>query len=140
VKGTPVIINIPDINKTFTSTISFVSQAIGAVTRGITAEVKVPAGLNLRPNQIAMVQILDYSAPNSIAVPLNTLQTDEKGKYVLVAVKEGDKMIAQKKSVEIGQLYNGQIEIRQGLQSGDQLITDGFQGLFDGQLITTVTE
>ena len=27
-------------------------------------------------------------------------------------------------------------EITSGLQSGDQLITDGFQGLYDGQLIT----
>lgn len=136
-KGTPVMVEIPDIHKTFNSTISFISQAIGTTTRGITAEAKVPAGLNLRPNQIALIKILDYTAPNSIAILLNTLQTDENGKYVLVAAKEGDKEIARKRKVTIGQLYGDHIEIKQGLQVGDQLITDGFQGLFDGQPITT---
>lgn len=139
-KGSKVLVQIPDINKTFESEITFISQAIGTVTRGFTAEIKVPAGINLRPNQIAQVKILDYTAPHSIAIPLNTLQTGENGKYVLVAAKEGNKIIAQKRDVIIGQLYGDNIEIKSGLQPGDELITDGFQGLFDGQTITTDTE
>jgi RND family efflux transporter MFP subunit len=139
-KGSKAIVQIPDINKTFESEITFLSQAIGTVTRGFTAEIRVPAGINLRPNQIAQVKILDYTAPNSIAVPLNTLQTGEKGKYVLVAAKEGNETIAKKRDVVIGQLYGDKIEIKGGLQPGDQLITDGFQGVFDGQTITTSAE
>jgi multidrug efflux pump subunit AcrA (membrane-fusion protein) len=46
-------------------------------------------------------------------------------------------MFARKKHVEIGQLYNDQLEIKSGLAAGDMLITDGFQNLYDGQLITT---
>jgi len=139
-KGTKVIVKMPDINKTFNSEISFISAAIGTTTRGFTAEIKVPKGMNLRPNQIAQVNILDYTAPNSIAIPVNTLQTGENGKFVLVAAKEGDKMVAKKRDVVIGQLYGDNIEIKSGLQPGDQLITDGFQGLFDGQPITTTAE
>ena len=136
-KGTPVIIEIPDINKTFNSTISFISQAIGTTTRGFVAEARVPAGMNLRPNQIAKMKILDYQAPNSIAIPLNTLQTDEKGKFVLVAEKENGRLVARKKHISIGVLYGDLIEVKQGLQEGEEVITEGFQGLFDGQLITT---
>ncbi|MGN6530835.1 MAG: efflux RND transporter periplasmic adaptor subunit [Ginsengibacter sp.] len=139
-RGTKVIVTMPDINKTFNSEISFISEAIGNTTRGFTAEIKVPKGMNLRPNQIAQVKILDYTAPNSIAIPLNTLQTGENGKYVLVAGKQGDKTVAEKKDVVIGQLYGDNIEIKSGLQPGDQLITDGFQGLFEGQPITTNAE
>ena len=136
-RGSSVIVQIPDINKEFNSKISFLSQSIGATTRGFIAEATVPAGMNLRPNQVAKVKILDYEAPNSIAIPLNTLQTDEKGKYVLVASKEGENLIARKKEVVIGTLYGDSIEIMQGLKEGDKVITDGFQGLFDGQLIHT---
>ncbi|MGN6194884.1 MAG: efflux RND transporter periplasmic adaptor subunit [Ginsengibacter sp.] len=136
-KGSKVIVQVPDINKTFDSEISFISQAIGTTTRGFTAEIKVPAGINLRPNQIALVKILDYSAPGSIAIPVNTLQTGENGKYVLVAGKEGNERVAQKRDVTIGQLSGDSIEVKSGLQPGDQLITDGFQGLFDGQPIVT---
>lgn len=136
-KGSKVIVQVPDVNKTFDSEISFISQTIGTTTRGFTAEIKVPAGMNLRPNQIAMVKILDYSAPNSIAIPVNTLQTGENGKYVLLAAKEGNQLVAKKRDVTIGELYGDNIEIKSGLQPGDQLISDGFQGLFDGQPIIT---
>lgn len=139
-KGSNVIVEIPDIDKTFTSEITFLSRTIGATTRGFTAEIRVPKGITLRPNQIALVKILDYTAPNSIAVPLNTLQTGENGKYVLVAEKKGDQLVAAKKDVKIGQLYGDSIEIKEGLTPGDVLITSGYQDLFEGQPITTGEE
>jgi RND family efflux transporter MFP subunit len=139
-KGSNVIVEIPDIDKTFTSEITFLSRTIGATTRGFTAEIRVPKGINLRPNQIALVKILDYTAPNSIAIPLNTLQTGENGKYVLVAEKKGDQLVAAKKDVKIGQLYGDSIEIKEGLTPGDVLITSGYQDLFEGQPITTGEE
>jgi RND family efflux transporter MFP subunit len=136
-KGSKVIVEIPDIDKTFNSEITFLSRTIGATTRGFTAEIRVPKGITLRPNQIALVKILDYTASNSIAIPLNTLQTGENGKYVLVAAKKDDQLIAAKKDVTIGQLYGDSIEIKQGLKAGDVLITRGYQDLFEGQPITT---
>ena len=135
-KGTKVIVSFPDNDKTFSSEISFLSQTIGATTRGFTAQIKVPKNLKLRPNEIALVKILDYNAPNSIAIPVNTLQTGQDGKFVLVGDKKGDQMIAKKVNVVPGQLSGDSIEIKQGLQTGQQLITDGYQGLFDGQPIT----
>jgi membrane fusion protein (multidrug efflux system) len=136
-KGTAVEVQVPDVNKSFNTTISFISQSIGTTSRGFSAEAKVPAGVVLRPNQIAFVKILDYSAPNAPVINVNTLQNDEEGKFVLVASKEGDKLIARKRKVIIGQTYSDQVEIKQGLQAGDLLITEGYQAIYDGQLITT---
>ena len=138
-KGTAVEVRVPDVNKSFNTTISFISQSIGTATRGFAAEAKVPAGMFLRPNEIALVKILDYSAPNTLVINVNTLQNDEEGRFVLVAAKEGDKLIARKRKVVIGQTYGDQVEIKQGLQAGDQLITEGYQAIYDGQLITTKT-
>lgn len=139
-QGTKVIVSFPDNDKTFDSEISFLSQTIGTTTRGFTAEIKVPKGMKLRPNEIALVKILDYNAPNSIAIPVNTLQTGQDGKFVLIEDKKGDQMIAKKVNVVPGQLSGDSIEIKQGLQTGQQLITDGYQGLFDGQPITTTAK
>jgi len=55
----------------------------------------------------------------------------------MVAVKEGDKLIARKRTITVGELYADKLEVKSGLQAGDQLITEGFQSLYDGQLITT---
>jgi RND family efflux transporter MFP subunit len=135
-KGTPVLISIPDVNKTFNSRISLISQSISATSRGFIAEAKIPNDKSLKPNLTAMVQIQDYTVPNAITVPVNILQTDEQGKFILVAVKEGNKTVARKRQVEVGELYGDRLEVKSGLQSGDVVITEGFQSVYDGQSIT----
>jgi RND family efflux transporter MFP subunit len=135
-KGTPVVISVPDINKTFNSTISVVSQSISATSRGFTAEARIPNDKDLKPNQMAMIKIQDYAKSNAVTVPVNTLQTDESGKFVYVAVKEGNNLVARKRNVNIGELYGDQLEVRTGLQGGDIIVKEGFQNLYDGQLLT----
>jgi membrane fusion protein, multidrug efflux system len=136
-KGAVVDIVIPDINKTFSSTISFVGASIDALSRGFIAEAKLKPDASLRPNQIALMKIKDYNASNAITIPVNTLQNDEKGKFVMVAVNEKGKLVARKRPVNIGFLNSDMLEIKTGLNNGDVLITDGFQSLYDGQFITT---
>jgi RND family efflux transporter MFP subunit len=136
-KGTPVVITVPDLNKTFKSNVRLISQSIGAITRGFSAECRLPADARLKPNQVALIKIQDYTAPNAITIPVNTIQTDDKGKFVLVSAKENGKMIARKKPVEVGEFYGDKVEVKSGLQEGDILITEGFQSAYDGQLLTT---
>lgn len=136
-KGTPVVIEIGDADKKFNSTISLISQIISTNNRGFRAEAKVPGNAGIKPNSIAIVRIRDYEKKDAITVPLNSVQTDEKGKFVMVAVIENGKKIARKKQVAIGELYDNQIEVLSGLQDGDQVITQGYQGLYEGQLLTT---
>jgi len=136
-KGTAVVIEVGDINKQFNSTISRIGQLISANSRSVTAEAKIPSDPSLKPNQLVTVKIRDYATSNTIVIPMTTLQTDENGKYVYVMVSEKGKQIARKRPVTIGQIYGEQIEIKGGLQNGDQLITQGYQGVYDGQAVTT---
>lgn len=138
--GGNLIVTLPDAGKTFNTTISLSGQSIDPNNRSFYIEGKLPSDKDLRPNQVALVKIQDYTATNAISIPVNTLQTDEKGKFVLVAANENGRWIAKKKAVEIGQLYSNLIEIKSGLQNGDQIITDGYQGLFDGQPITVAAK
>lgn len=135
--GTEVIIDVPDIKRTFTSKVSFVGSAIDVNSRGFVVEARLPADANLKPNQIAQVKIRDYQAGSALAVPLATLQNDEKGKFVMIASSQKGKLYAQKRMVNIGMLNGDLLEIKTGLQKGDTIITQGFQSLYDGQLITT---
>lgn len=138
--GSKVKVTLPDINKTIDATVTVAGRSIDAINRSFFMEAKVPADKDLRPNQIAIVRIQDYSIANAITVPVNTIQSDEKGKFVMTAVKENGKTIARKKPVVIGQFYGDKMEIKSGLQAGDVVVTDGFQSLYEGQLITTETK
>lgn len=136
-RGTAVIVNVPDANKTFNSSVSFVGATISSLSRGFIVEAKLPSDAALKPNQIALLKIRDYAAANTIAVPVATLQNDEKGKFVMIASNENNKWIARKRPVNIGFLNGEMLEIKTGLKAGDVLITEGFQSLYDGQVIVT---
>jgi membrane fusion protein, multidrug efflux system len=136
-EGSSVIAQVPDINKSFNTTVSFVSASIDPLTRGFVVEAKLPTDASLKPNQIALMKIKDYEAPQAIVVPVSTLQNDLTGKFIMVAVKEGGKLVAHKRPVTIGSFDDNQLEVTNGLKPGDVLITEGFQSLYDGQLITT---
>ena len=138
--GTAVIVTLPDLNKTFNTNISVAGKVIDANNRSFKAEAKLPQDPSIRPNQIALVRILDYSAPAAIAIPVNTVSTDEKGKYVFVSVSENGKLVARKKQIIVGEVNNNQIEVKSGLQIGDQLITEGFQNVYDGQVLKIDTK
>lgn len=136
--GTPVKISFPGLNnKEVTGTVHVVGKVINAGNRAIPVEIRLPADRDIRTNQVAVVKLQDYSAKDVLTIPINTLQTDEKGKYVMVASTDGGKTVAHKKTVTIGQSYSDKVEVTSGLQQGDQLVIDGFQGLYEGQLITT---
>ena len=137
--GSKVKITLPDLNKTIDAVVTVAGKSIDATNRSFFIEAKLPVSTDLRPNQIAVVRIQDYNINNTITVPVNTIQSDDKGKFVMTAVKENGKTIARKKTVVIGQFYGDKMEIKSGLQTGDLVVTDGYQSLYDGQLLTTGT-
>ena len=136
--GTNLLVTLPEQNNdTLRARVNVSGKVIDPNSRSFYIEAKIPSGKNLRPNQLAMVKIQDYSTSTAITIPVNTLQNDDKGKFVMVAVKEGTRMIARKRPVSVGELYGDRLEVKSGLQNGDTLIIEGFQGLYDGQAITT---
>lgn len=139
--GTPLLITLPEANdRKINTKASVVSKLIDPASRTFYVEADVPSDPNIRANQIAKVQIQDYSRPDAITIPVNTLQTDQQGKYVLVAVMENKRLVARKKRVIVGELYGDRLEVKSGLSNGDQLITEGFQSLYEGQVITTTVK
>jgi membrane fusion protein, multidrug efflux system len=137
-KGSPVEITIPDANRKINSTISLISQSIDPLQRGFIAEAKIPYDATLKPSQSAVVKILDYAVANVVVIPVNVVQSDETGKYVYVLSKSSTgKTTAHRVVVTIGEVYGEKVEIKAGLKTGDQLITEGFQNLYEGQTIAT---
>ncbi len=137
-KGTSVQVVIPDIKRSYNSSISLISQSVSATSRGFTAEARIPYDASLKPGQSALVKILDYANANGIVIPVNLVQSDEKGKYVYVLEKASNgKTVARKKQVVIGEVYENNVEIKSGLAAGEQLISEGYQSLYEGQTIST---
>lgn len=138
-KGSAVLYSIHDANlKDLPSSISVVSQSIDPTMRGFIAEAKITTNPLLKVNQSAQLRIMDYAAEKAVVIPVNVVQSDETSKYVYVLEKQTNgRTVARKKTVQVGEVYGDFVEIKSGLSAGEQLITEGYQSLYEGQLIST---
>lgn len=136
--GASVLVEIPAVDMTFKTSISRVSQSVNNTSRGVTAVCKIPAAVGLKPNMAATVKILNHSNAKAIVIPVNIVQSDEKGKYVFLMDEVDSKKTAKKVNVSLGELYGDQIEILDGLKPGDKLVTRGYQDLYEGQVLSNI--
>ena len=135
--GTEATLVFPDIQKTIETKLGVVGTVIDPLSRSFFVESKLPADKNFRPNQLVQVKIKDYTKKAAIIIPINLIQNDDKGKFIYVATTENGKLIARKKIVTVGEFYGNNIEILAGLNAGEQMITEGYQSVYDGQIIAT---
>ncbi|MEO5582645.1 MAG: efflux RND transporter periplasmic adaptor subunit [Saprospiraceae bacterium] len=131
--GNVIKIYFPDIQKDYDSHIAYVSPVINVVNRTFKAEAALPANMSgVLPNMIAVIKIVDYTNPRAIVIPINYLQKDSGGDFVMVADSSGGGWKAAKKPVVIGKYYNDLVEIKSGLDGTNKVITNGYQDLIEG--------
>ena len=134
-RGDAIEIDFPELKKSLPGTLSFVSSVVDATSRTIRVEANVQAIEGLRPNMLAKLRINDQTVPNALAVDQNVLINSDQGTLVYVAVEKDGKTVAEARKVETGLAYNGRIQIKSGLRSGDRIITTGYQDVTEGQAI-----
>ncbi len=137
--GTPVKIGFPGLNnKEVTGTIAVSGKVINADNRAFQVEIHIPNSSDIRANQVAIVKLQDYSAIQRDHYP-DQYTADRRDREICPGGRPSkkDKFVAHKKTITIGQTYSDKVQVTGGLQPGDKLITDGYQGLYEGQLITT---
>ncbi|MCS6990597.1 MAG: efflux RND transporter periplasmic adaptor subunit [Chitinophagales bacterium] len=131
--GLPARIIFPDLVLELPAKLSYVGKVIKPQSRTFRVECHLPANEQLKPNMVAIVRIIDYEKTNAISIDVNLLQQAKEGYYVMVAVPEQGRWIAQRLAVQVGRIFNGQAEILSGLKPGDRLITAGSLDVVAGQ-------
>lgn len=133
--GTSVDVYLTSLDKNYSGKIRQVANNINPNNRTFTIEVSVPNKENLlRPNQVAKLKIVDYTANDAIVVPTNVVQEDgDKNKFVFIVTNtKGTTGIAKKVLVELGQSSNNVTEILSGLSADDIIVTEGANTISDG--------
>ena len=135
-KGDEVKIKFPDLDQEFTARVTFVSTTVDPLSRTFKIEANLPSSSALKPNMLAQVQINDATKNGAIVIDQNLVQTTENGQVVYVAETEGNRKVAKSRTIKTGLSYNGKVEVLEGLKAGDQLITQGYQEVADGQTVS----
>jgi membrane fusion protein, multidrug efflux system len=133
--GTVVNVGLSSLGKTYTGRVRQVGNNINPTNRSFGIEVGVPNPDNLlRPNQVAKLQIIDYTNKNAIAIPTNAILSNGDGtKFVYTAENSNGKTGTAKKIViTTGQSSGNVTEILSGLDSLDVIVTEGLNTITEG--------
>jgi membrane fusion protein (multidrug efflux system) len=76
----------------------------------------------LRPNMFVRVRLKGAVRPNAILVPQRAVQQNTKGKFVWVVDSDNKVYL---RPVEVGNWYDSEWFISQGLKGGEQVVVDG---------------
>lgn len=135
-RGDRLVVKFPDTNQELNTQINVVAKTVNPITRTFDIEANIPnLGGQLKPNQMAVININDASKAATLVINKNLIRDLSGQCVVYVAEKEGTKKVAKARMVKTGLDYNGQIEIIEGLKAGDNVITEGYQEVTDGQEI-----
>ena len=135
--GDPVTINFPDLNKTIEAKLSVITKLINTTNRTFKIEVKLPSQpAGLRPNEYCSVSINDITKEKAVLAPLAVVQKSGDNSFVFIADYSGKMVKARKVFVKTGLSYKDKIEIINGLNPGDKIITSGAFDIADGQIIS----
>ena len=117
----------PDRN--FAGTVVRISPSLNAASRTLTveAEVQNTEGL-LKPGQFATVRLTQSEAKPTVMIPAAAVKTEGDTNKVFV-IKDGR---AEERIVKLGILENDLIEIQQGVQENEQVVTGNLAQVYDG--------
>ena len=104
---------------------------VGATSRSLVVIAEVDNPGQWRPEAAVEAIVIVDDRPDALAVPYNAVIQRPSGKVVYVL--EGDTVREQ--VVEPGERQNGLVEIRSGLEQGQQVVSDGAHYLSDGAVV-----
>jgi RND family efflux transporter MFP subunit len=123
-------------NRVFSGKILRIHPTIDNRTRQGTVEVQLsPVPDEARAGQLCRVT-LTTPPSTRLVVPFSALRRDENNEYVFVVDSEGK---AHRHDVHSGIRHNNEVEIREGVEPGDTVVTKGLLGLRDGMTVASVS-
>lgn len=135
-KGQTVKVNFPALDKEVNARITLIGQRINPANRTFKIEMDMANSGNLKPNLLATVLIKDFSQSNAVVLPAELIQQEVSGKsYVFVQDEKDGKQVAKKLYVELGETYDGETLITEGLTGDEDFIIKGARDLKAGEVI-----
>ena len=125
-------------------TVARISPVIDAAsgTFRVTCEFTDPQG-QLKPGMFGRVEIVQERRENALVIPRSALMDEDGEQSVLVVAAAGESSgnpHAQLRAVETGHVQGDMIEVRGGLDEGDQVITVGRAAVRDGTAIVVLQD
>lgn len=138
--GAIVDVEVKSTGKIYKGKVRQIGNYINPNNRNFSIEVAVPNSDNLlRPNQVAVLKIEDYKKPNAILVPESIVTENAVGEKIIYTVDtSGKEPKAIKKTIVVGLTSGANIEVKSGLNKGEQIIIEGARSVQNGDIVEII--
>ena len=119
----------------FAGKVSSVDSRVDPATRSVTVRALLPNPEGLLKPGMFLTTRLSRGAIDALLVPEQALVPEGGEMFVFVA-KDG---VAEKRRIRIGERRVGDVQVVEGLASGDLIVTEGTQKLRDGAAVSLQT-
>ncbi|WP_245929151.1 efflux RND transporter periplasmic adaptor subunit [Agarilytica rhodophyticola] len=125
-KGLPVVATTRAYrDQEFHGEVAGINNQIDPITRAITVRAILPNDSDmLKPGMLMRID-LSMNERAALVIPEESLIPEGSSNYVLVVNDNDGKPIAEKREVTVASRRVGEVEITQGLQAGERVITHG---------------
>ena len=139
-KGTPVRVAFDTYgNFERTGTVSFVGKAINKGNRTFPVEILLDnSDEALKPEMVASLFLTRDEVENVLVVPQDAVPLDEEGNSVFVIVDRDGVPTAERRRIELGPSYAGQVVVESGLSAGEEVVINGQYNLTEGDAVEVV--
>lgn len=140
VPGKKVMVDFPVLGLKVASKVRSVGRYINPGNRTFSIEVDLPKQTSqIKPNLTAQIQINDYTSEQALLVPQSVISENAAGQqyiYTTFYDQEREQSTALKRIVVTGKTEGDFVEILEGIQAGDTVISEGARSVKDGQAIS----
>ncbi len=113
--------------------IAAIDRAVDPRTGTLKVRLSFPnPGNRLRAGMNCTVNVLNQDAGNMLTIPAKAL-TDQLGEFYVYLLGDSNKV--SQRRVEVGSRFHEKVVIREGLQEGDKIVSEGVQNLRQGAVV-----
>ena len=127
--GTAATVNIPMLNREYSTSIRQTGNFINPNNRSFRVETSLPnRDEMIIPNLTCKLKINDYTNPEALMVPLRVIREDASGKkYIFKLKSDGKKQVylTERVFIQLGKKGLDKIEVLEGIQAGDLIVDEG---------------
>ena len=120
----------------FEAAIMMINPTIDATSGTVKVTLEMRQTDQLRPGMFGTVYIATETRPNAIVIPKKAIlrERDEDRAFVVTAEN-----LVEKREVVIGFSEEDRVEILEGIQDGEAVVTVGYEGLSDGYAVNIMS-
>ncbi len=116
--------------------VSRIGSVIDPDSRTFRLEIRFQNKNNMiKPNQLATLNINDFTGEDALVVPSIIIKQDISGYYLYKIIKKNENVTASKVYIEPGRSYQDETMVDKGLEEGMNVIVSGYNIVKDGTVV-----